>query len=148
MYVTSFHSTACRRSTGSLVFVTLFPKDKIQVTGELNAIDPKTKGFFVGYPPNDKVGPVKDIIDNKTKLFQPCGFSIRKSCAKCSAQILNDHGEIIDVNGGIWNWEDEDGFAPEFHLNYESAILKFKDGLPKYKDFPAEFGGSDEKIGE
>ena len=42
----------------------------------------------------------------------------------------------------MWNWPDNK-FEPGFHLNYESAILKFQDGLPKYKDFPAEFGGSD-----
>ena len=117
------------------------------MTGELSAIDPTKRGFFVGYPAGETVGPVKDTIDGKTKLFQPCGFSIRKSCVKCHAQVLNSHGDIVDVNGGMFDW-DEKGFEPEFHLNYESAILKFKDGLPKYKDFPSEFGGSDEKIAE
>ena len=47
----------------------------------------------------------------------------------------------------MFDWDNETGFQPEFHLNYESAILKFdNDGLPKFKDFPAEFGGSDEKM--
>lgn len=64
------HCTACRRSTGSIVFVTLFPADKLNVEGELTAIDPKQSGFFVGYPEGDNPAPHKDIIDNKTKLFQ------------------------------------------------------------------------------
>jgi hypothetical protein len=34
------------------------------------------------------------------------------------------------------------------HVNYESTVLRMKDGLPKLKDFPAELGGSGETIAE
>jgi hypothetical protein len=39
-------------------------------------------------------------------------------------------------------------FAPEVHVNYESTVLRMKDGLPKLKDFPEELGGSGETVGE
>ena len=34
------------------------------------------------------------------------------------------------------------------HVNYESTVLPIKDGLPKFKDFPAEMGGSGDTLDE
>ena len=39
-------------------------------------------------------------------------------------------------------------FKPAIHINYESTILPIKDGLPKFKDFPEDFGGSGELLPE
>jgi hypothetical protein len=39
-------------------------------------------------------------------------------------------------------------FEPAVHVNYAETVLPMKDGLPKYKDFPAGFGGSDEMAAE
>jgi hypothetical protein len=39
-------------------------------------------------------------------------------------------------------------FGPGVHVNYAETVLPMKDGLPKFKDFPAEFGGSGEQIAE
>ncbi len=33
-------------------------------------------------------------------------------------------------------------FAPGLHVNYAETVLPIKDGLPKFKDFPAELGGT------
>ncbi len=33
-------------------------------------------------------------------------------------------------------------FKPGLHVNYGETVLHLRDGLPKLKDFPAEFGGS------
>ena len=30
----------------------------------------------------------------------------------------------------------------DVHVNYESAVLRIRDGFPKMKDFPADMGGS------
>jgi hypothetical protein len=30
----------------------------------------------------------------------------------------------------------------QVHVNYQEAVLPFRDGLPKFRDFPAEMGGS------
>ena len=40
------------------------------------------------------------------------------------------------------------GFSPEVHINYAETVLPMRDGLPKLKDFPTEFGGSGEPISE
>jgi hypothetical protein len=34
------------------------------------------------------------------------------------------------------------------HVNYAETVLPIRDGLPKLKDFPAEFGGSGETMAE
>jgi hypothetical protein len=34
------------------------------------------------------------------------------------------------------------------HVNYAETVLPIRDGLPKLKDFPAEFGGSGESVPE
>jgi hypothetical protein len=39
-------------------------------------------------------------------------------------------------------------FAPGLHVNYAETVLPMRDGLPKLKDFPKEFGGSGEQIAE
>jgi hypothetical protein len=39
-------------------------------------------------------------------------------------------------------------FAPGVHVNYAETVLPMRDGLPKLKDFPAEFGGSGEVVAE
>jgi hypothetical protein len=39
-------------------------------------------------------------------------------------------------------------FVPGVHVNYAETVLPMRDGLPKLKDFPAEFGGSGEAIAE
>ena len=37
---------------------------------------------------------------------------------------------------------------PGVHVNYAETVLPMRDGLPKLKDFPAEFGGSGEQVSE
>jgi len=39
-------------------------------------------------------------------------------------------------------------FQPAVHVNYAETVLRMRDGLPKLKDFPAEFGGSGATIAE
>jgi hypothetical protein len=39
-------------------------------------------------------------------------------------------------------------FSPGVHVNYAETVLPMRDGLPKFKDFPAPFGGSGELIPE
>jgi hypothetical protein len=37
---------------------------------------------------------------------------------------------------------------PGVHVNYAETVLPMRDGLPKFKDFPAQFGGSGEQVAE
>ena len=39
-------------------------------------------------------------------------------------------------------------FKPGVHVNYSETVLPMKDGLPKLRDFPKEFGGSGESVPE
>ena len=39
-------------------------------------------------------------------------------------------------------------FIPSVHVNYAETVLPMRDGLPKLKDFPIEFGGSGETVAE
>ena len=39
-------------------------------------------------------------------------------------------------------------FKPSVHVNYAETVLPMRDGLPKLKDFPPEFGGSGEQLAE
>ena len=39
-------------------------------------------------------------------------------------------------------------FRPGVHINYAETVLPMKDGLPKLRDLPADFGGSGEAIAE
>ncbi len=39
-------------------------------------------------------------------------------------------------------------FEPALHVNYAEKALAVVDGLPKFKDFPSELGGSGERLVE
>jgi hypothetical protein len=46
---------------------------------------------------------------------------------------------VIDVYSGVIP---DFQFRPGFHVNYGETVLPMRDGLPKFKDFPKDFGGS------
>ena len=78
------------------------------------------------------------------RRYEPNKGHLKCWCANCGGHLMNDHTNgygFIDVYGSlIENFT----FVPTAHLNYESTIMRMKDGLPKFKDFPSEFGGSGE----
>jgi hypothetical protein len=39
-------------------------------------------------------------------------------------------------------------FVPSLHVDYSETVLPVRDGLPKFRDFPSEFGGSGERVAE
>ncbi|MGD2032224.1 MAG: GFA family protein [Gammaproteobacteria bacterium] len=73
--------------------------------------------------------------------------SHRQYCSKCGGHVMTDHpaGKFTDVYAAILP---DLEFEPGLHVNYESAVLRIKDGLPKLKDFPAEMGGSGDTLPE
>jgi hypothetical protein len=78
---------------------------------------------------------------NKTPI------SDRKYCAKCGGHLMTNHPTfgVVDVFAATLPTL---AFKPGLHINYAESVLPMKDGLPKFKDFPAAFGGSDEKVPE
>jgi len=79
--------------------------------------------------------------------FARSDASHRKYCSKCGGHVMTDHpaGNFTDVYAAILPTLK---FEPMLHVNYESTVLRIKDGLPKLKDFPADMGGSGESMPE
>lgn len=67
--------------------------------------------------------------------------SERVYCSRCGGHVMSKHpvANFTDVYAALLPDLD---FQPTVHVNYESAVLRVPDGLPKMKDFPAEMGGS------
>jgi hypothetical protein len=78
---------------------------------------------------------------NKTPM------SFRKFCTVCGGHLMAAHPpiEAVDIYAATLPTL---AFVPQVHVNYGETVLRIADGLPKFKDFPAEFGGSGEMIAE
>jgi hypothetical protein len=79
--------------------------------------------------------------------FMKTPVSDRQFCTKCGGHIMTDHPPLglTDVYAATIP---DLKFEPGVHVNYAETVLRMKDGLPKLKDFPAEFGGSGEIVPE
>ncbi|MFO0687947.1 MAG: GFA family protein [Myxococcota bacterium] len=67
--------------------------------------------------------------------------SHRKFCQRCGTPVLIDHPALgmVDVPaGGIRGL----AFQPTIHVHYGEKVMPVRDGLPKFKDMPSDFGGS------
>ena len=73
--------------------------------------------------------------------------SHRRWCAKCGGHVLTEHPGmgLTDVYAATIPSLD---FQPGVHVFYGESVLSIKDGLPKFKDVPAEMGGSGETLPE
>jgi hypothetical protein len=80
-------------------------------------------------------------------MFSKNPTSERMYCEKCGGHLMTNHPTfgLIDVYAATLPAL---RFAPGVHVNYAETVLPMRDGLPKFKDFPAGFGGSDETIPE
>ena len=77
----------------------------------------------------------------KTKMTE------RQYCKKCGGHLMTDHPPLalVDVFAATLPTL---AFVPGVHVNYADTVLRMRDGLPKLKDFPAEFGGSGETMAD
>lgn len=73
--------------------------------------------------------------------------SFRKWCKTCGGHVLTEHPTmgVTDVYAAVLP---EFPFEPAMHVNYQETVLPMKDGLPKFRDLPAEVGGSGERMAE
>ncbi|HTQ33462.1 MAG TPA: GFA family protein [Stellaceae bacterium] len=78
---------------------------------------------------------------NKTEI------SYRQYCSKCGGHLMTNHPTLglVDVFSATLPTLE---FKPGVHVNYAETVLPMRDGLPKLKDFPKEFGGSGDIIPE
>jgi hypothetical protein len=84
---------------------------------------------------------------DKLGTFKRTEASHRQFCTSCGSPVLVLHPAIkmTDVPVGTIP-----GFAfkPTLHVHYGEKVLAVRDGLPKFKDFPKDFGGSGETLAE
>jgi len=84
---------------------------------------------------------------NLVGTFHKTPMSFRKWCTACGGHLFTEHPtlKLIDVFAaelpGL-------KFVPAVHVNYQETRMPMKDGLPKFKDFPKDFGGSGEMAAE
>lgn len=99
--------------------------------------------FTLWKPENVKVTSGGDNI----ATYQKTEVSLRQYCTKCGGHLMTNHPPLglVDVFSATLPTLD---FQPGVHINYADTVLPMKDGLPKLKDFPAEFGGSGETMAE
>ncbi len=79
--------------------------------------------------------------------FAKTQASHRKFCTKCGGHVMTEHPGLglIDVFAAVLP---SLKFEPGLHVNYGETVLHMKDGLPKFRDFPKDFGGSGEMLAE
>jgi len=84
---------------------------------------------------------------DEVATYQKTGFSQRQYCAKCGGHLMTNHPTLglVDVFAATLPTL---AFTPGVHINYAETVLPMRDGLPKLKDLPAEFGGSGETMAE
>jgi hypothetical protein len=77
--------------------------------------------------------------------FKKTEASHRKFCMECGGRVFVEHPNIgmTDVFSAVLP---DVAFQPTMHVHYGEKVLAMRDGLPKYKDFPKEFGGSGEVL--
>ncbi len=80
-------------------------------------------------------------------MFQKTEFSQRQYCRKCGGHLMTNHPALglIDVFAASLPTLK---FSPGIHVNYAETVLPIRDGLPKLKGFPKEFGGTGETVRE
>ena len=74
-------------------------------------------------------------------------LSHRQYCRLCGGHLMTSHPplKLVDVFAAT---VPALPFIPAVHVNYAETVLPMRDGLPKLKDFPKEFGGSGQVIAE
>lgn len=79
--------------------------------------------------------------------FAKTPMSERQYCRLCGGHLMAAHPPLAMVDVFAATLPDLP-FVPVVHVNYAETVLPMRDGLPKLKDFPAEFGGSGETMPE
>jgi hypothetical protein len=79
--------------------------------------------------------------------FQKTPLSERQYCARCGGHLMTNHPSLGLIDIFAATIPDLD-FKPALHVNYAETVLRIRDGLPKLRDFPSAFGGSEEMVPE
>ena len=121
------HCNSCRQwSAGPVSAFTLWRPDAIHI---IKGVD-NVKAF-----------------DKNPATSDETVYSNRKWCKTCGGHIYSDHPTmgLIDVPSAVIS---NFVFKPAFHVHYQETVHPMKDELPKFKDLPAEAGGTGEMLPE
>lgn len=95
--------------------------------------------------PSDNVKVTKGADNIGT--FAKTDNSHRKFCKTCGGHIFTDHPGI-SMHDVYLNTVPGVEHKPAMHVYYGEKTVSIKDGLPKFKDMPADFGGSGDTLSE
>ena len=85
--------------------------------------------------------------EDKLATYNKTERSDRQFCTDCGGHVMSGHPGmgLTDVYAATIPTLD---FQPGVHVFYGEKVLSIKDGLPKFKNVPAEMGGSGETLPE
>jgi hypothetical protein len=85
--------------------------------------------------------------EDKLGVYKKTEASHRQFCTSCGTPVLIRHPQLgmTDVPAGTIQGL---SFEPTVHVHYGEKVLAVRDGLPKFKDFPKDFGGSGDVLPE
>ena len=95
------------------------------------------------------------ILAGEDKLEEHAGkTSYRYLCSNCKVLIYGvsqdpEQRQGMGINRGVFTAVDQilsEAFQPIRHVYYVDRIIDISDGLPKFKDFPSEIGGTGIKV--
>ena len=97
--------------------------------------------FSLWSPENVKITAGED----KLASYARTPASHRRFCRDCGGHVLSEHPDMgmTDVYLNIVPTLQHQG---TMHIFYGEKSMSVPDGLPKFKDMPAEFGGSGEML--
>ena len=128
---------------------------KIELTGEPNMMGychctdcaewagAPVNAFSLWSPENVKITAGEEKLGNYART----PASQRRFCTDCGGHVLSEHPEMgmTDVYLNIVPTLTHQG---AMHIFYGEKSMSVPDGLPKFKDMPAEFGGSGEMLAD
>src|SRR5215472_7388377 len=78
-------------------------------------------------------------------VYQKTPISQRQFCKICGGHVMTNHPPLGLVDVFVATIPTL-SFKPGVHVNYAETVIPMRDDLPKFKDFPKEFGGSGEQL--
>lgn len=97
--------------------------------------------FTLWKPEQVRVTIGEDSIDS----FEKTASSVRSWCKECGGHLFTHHPGmgLTDVYAAVIP---DFPFAAELHVHYQEHCMSVPDGLPKFRNLPAEAGGSGETL--
>jgi hypothetical protein len=82
---------------------------------------------------------------DKIATYNRTERALRRWCTTCGGHLFTElpQWNLIEVFAALIPSQP---FEPTFHVHYQETVMPMRDGLPKLKDLPGEFGGSGETL--